>query len=195
MAGTADREVLQPARDEAPRLVVAEARAARSRAGRRRARAAVLVGGEPEEGVLLLDRLGHGVVHRALAVNQLGLGLELLASDAVEARVDALVDVAVVVDPLQELPDELLVPVVGRPNEEVVRRVEASRELPPDLRDPVDVLLRRQALLRASRETFVACSSTPVRKNVSSPRCRWCRAKTSAATVVYACPMCGVEFT
>ena len=47
----------------------------------------------------------------------------------------------------------------------------------------------------ATRYTFDACSSVPVRKNVSSARCLWWRVRMSAAIVVYACPMCGVEFT
>ena len=64
---------------------------------------------------------------RALAVDELVLGLELLAADAVEAGVDVLVDVAVVVDALQELLDEALVALVGRADEEVVLRVDASR--------------------------------------------------------------------
>ena len=39
------------------------------------------------------------------------------------------------------------------------------------------------------------CSSVPVRKNTSSPRCRWCRARMSAASVEYACPRCGSALT
>ena len=58
----------------------------------------------------------------AEAVDEIGLALELLAADAVQPRVDVLVDVAVVVDPLQELLDEALVALVGRADEEVVRR-------------------------------------------------------------------------
>ena len=39
------------------------------------------------------------------------------------------------------------------------------------------------------------CSSVPVRKKTSSPRCRMCRASTSAAIVEYAWPRCGSALT
>ena len=103
---------------------------------------------QPEEPVALLDPLGLPVVLRALAVDEIRLRLECLAADAVEARVDVLVDVPVVVELLQESLDEALVLLVARADEEVVRRVEALRELTPDDRDLVGVLLRRQSLLR-----------------------------------------------
>ena len=73
----------------------------------------VLVGGETEEPVLLLEPLGLDAVIRALPVDELVLGLERLAADAVEAGVDVLVDVAVVIDPLQEVLHELLVALVA----------------------------------------------------------------------------------
>ena len=47
----------------------------------------------------------------------------------------------------------------------------------------------------AACATLAPCSSVPVRKKTSSPRWRWWRASASAATVVYACPRCGSEFT
>ena len=85
-----------------------------------------------------------------MPVDELLLRLERLAADAVAARVDVLVDVvaSVVADPLQELLDEPLVAVVARPDEEVVRDVEAGGELPPRTDDAVRVLLRLEALLR-----------------------------------------------
>ena len=146
---TADREVLQPARDERPGLV-------RPEPGQHPVGALVvegeqllLVRGEPEEPVPLLDPLGLDVVLGALAVDELVLGLEGLAANAVEPRVDALVDVlaAVVPDPRQELLDEPLVPVVARADEEVRRHAEAGGERPPRLDDPVRVLLRSKTLL------------------------------------------------
>ena len=57
----------------------------------------LLVGREPEEPVALLDPLGHDVVLGALAVDELLLRLERLAADAVEPRVDVLVDVVAAV--------------------------------------------------------------------------------------------------
>ena len=86
----------------------------------------------------------------ALPVHELRLRLEGLAPDAVQARVDVLVDVVatVVPDPLQELLHEPFVAVVARPDEEVVGDVEAGGERPPRLDDAVDVFLRGEALLR-----------------------------------------------
>ena len=113
LARAADREVLQAAGDEAPRLVVAEAGQHEVRPLVVEREQPVLVGREPEEPVLLLDPLGLDVVVGALAVDELVLGLERLAADAVEPGVDVLVDVAVVVDPLQEVLDEALVALVA----------------------------------------------------------------------------------
>ena len=115
LARPADREVAQPTRDEAPNLVEAELRLQEVVPLVVEREQCVLIAREAEEVVLLLDPLGHGAVERALAVDQLVFGLERLAADAVEARVDVFVDVAVVVDPLQELPDERLVSLIARP--------------------------------------------------------------------------------
>ncbi len=82
---------------------------------------------------------------RALAVDKVGLRLERLTADAVETRVDALVHVTVVVDPLEKVANESLVPLVRRPNEEVRLRADATRELSPHLGDTIDVLLRPEA--------------------------------------------------
>ena len=106
LARAADREVAQPARDEAPHLVEPERRLHEVRPLVVELEQLVLIRRETEEVVLLLDPLGLRVVERAHAVDELLLGLEGLAADAVEAGVDVLVDVAVVVDPLQELADE-----------------------------------------------------------------------------------------
>ena len=149
LAGPADREVLEPSGDERPCLVRAEPGQDEVRALVVEREQLLLVRGEPEEPVRLLDPLGLDVVLRALPVDQLVLVLERLASDAVEARIDVLVDVlaAVVADPEQELLDEPLVLVVARPDEEVVGHVEAGGERPPRLHDLVRVLLRLEALL------------------------------------------------
>ena len=82
----------------------------------------------------------------AQPVDEVGLALELLAADAVQARIDVLVDVPVVVDPLQELLDEPFVPLVGRADEEVVLGIYLSRKLAPVLDDVVDVGLRIETL-------------------------------------------------
>ena len=116
----ADREVAQAALDEAAGLVVAEVRQDEVRALVVELKQLLLVRGEAEEPVLLLDPLRHGAVIGTLAVDELGLGLERLAAVAVQPRVDVLVDVAVVVDALEEILDESLVALIAGANEEVV---------------------------------------------------------------------------
>jgi hypothetical protein len=106
-----------------------------------------LVRGEAVEVVLLLDPLGWDPVLGAQPVDEVGLALELLAADAVQARIDVLVDVPLVVDPLQELLDEPLVALVGRADEEVVLGIYLPRKLAPVLDDVVDVRLRIETLL------------------------------------------------
>src|SRR5206468_12525328 len=108
MARATEAEVLQATLDERARLVVTEARQDKVRPRVVEVEQGLLKGGELEEVVRLLDSLGHSPVNGALAVDQLGLRLELFTADAVETGVDVLVDVAVVVDPLDELLDESL---------------------------------------------------------------------------------------
>src|ERR671934_2562354 len=108
LARAAEAEVLQPARDKRARLVVAEPR--QDEVGPRviQVEQLLLERRKPEEVVLLLDPLRLDAVLRTLALDELGLRLERLASDAVEPRVGVLVDVAVVVNPLDEVLDEAL---------------------------------------------------------------------------------------
>ena len=90
----------------------------------------LLEGREREEPVpLLLPRQFDLVDRAAVAVLDLGLGLEVGAARAIPALVGALVDVPVVVDPLHDLLDLLHVPLVCGPDEEVVGRVHFRRQL------------------------------------------------------------------
>ena len=147
LAGAADREVLEATLDEAARLVRPESR--QDEVGALvQLEQLLLEGREAEEPVALLDPLRHRVVLGALSVDEIVLGLERLAADAIQPGVHVLVDVPVVVQRLQESLHEPLVLLVARADEEVVRRIEAFRELTPDDRDLVGVLLRGQALLR-----------------------------------------------
>jgi hypothetical protein len=107
---------------------------------------AVLIRREAEEVVRLLDPLGRDPVLGAQTVDQVGLALELLAADAVQAAVDVLVDVAVVVDALQERLHEAVMALVGRADEEVVLGTDALRQRPPLLDDLVDVRLGIESL-------------------------------------------------
>ena len=76
------------------------------------------------------------------AVDELRLELERLAADAVETGVDVFVDIAVVVDALEEVTNELRVLRVRGADEEVRLGVDSTRQLAPGDRDAVDVLLR-----------------------------------------------------
>ena len=87
----------------------------------------VAVTAELEEVVLLLHVIDRPAVDRAVAVDQLVLGVVRLTRDAVEAFVRAELDVARLVAGVQQLLDALVVPSVGRADEVVVRDVE---ELP-----------------------------------------------------------------
>ena len=98
-----------------------------------------------EEVRLLLRRLHLAAAVGALAVDELGLGEERLARRAVHALVVALVDVALLVELFEDLLDLLFVVVVGRADELVVRGVHDVPVRADDLRDLVDVFLRRDA--------------------------------------------------
>ena len=178
-------DVVQALLDERERLVVAVARQDPVGALLEQPLERLLEGREPEEPVLLLLALELDQVDRALvALDQLGVRLEVGAARAVVALVGPLVDVAGVIDALQHLLDLRAVPRIGGADEEVVRRVDERRHG-----------LNRSAFLSASSRglmpsfsaasaTGSPCSSVPVRKKTSSPRWRMCRASTSAAIVV-----------
>ena len=85
LAGARDAEVAQAACDERARLVVAEVGQDEIGPLVVEREQPILVGGEPEEVVLLLDPLRRREVVRAEPVRrQLVLGLERLAADAVQ---------------------------------------------------------------------------------------------------------------
>ena len=129
--GAAEREVAQAALDERERLVVAVAR--RDEVGPLGVELLerLLEGRQPEEPVVLLLDLELDLVDRAaVAVLELGLGLEVGAARAVPALVGAGVDVAVVVDALDDLGDLRHVLRVGGADEEVVGGVDAWRRAP-----------------------------------------------------------------
>jgi hypothetical protein len=104
----------------------------------------LLEGRQAEKPVALLDPFGPGPMLRAQPVGrELLLGLELLAADAVQARVRVLVDMAVVVNPLDELLDETVMSLIGGANEEVGTRADPGGKRTPILLDePIDERLR-----------------------------------------------------
>ena len=93
LARATDAEVAEPAGDECPRLVVAVGRAYEIRTLVVDPQQSLLVGGEPKEVVLLLDPFGVDVMDRTFPLDQIVGRVERLATDAVVAGVDALVDV------------------------------------------------------------------------------------------------------
>ena len=156
----------------------------------------VLVAREPEEVVLLGHVLDRRAVDRAAqAVDELVFLVVELAADAVEALVGVELDVAGVVDPLEELLHRAVVAGLGGADEVVVGDVEAVPGLAEEGAVAVGPLAGVTPCASAARWIFRPCSSVPVRNTTSSPQSRRQRASTSAATVVYACPMWGASFT
>ena len=102
------------------------------------------VRGKPEEVVLLADVLHGPAVDRALAVDELVLRVVELARDAVQAFVDAEVDVVttVVVDGAQQSLDGVDVSTLRRADVVVVGDVQASPDLAPARLHLVDPRLR-----------------------------------------------------
>ena len=99
------------------------------------------------EEVVVLLHLDHGSpVHGAVAVDQLVLGVVVLARDAVEARVRGQLDEPVVVDPLEELLHDGVVPWLGGADEVVVGDVEPPPGLLEAGRRAVRPLLRGHAV-------------------------------------------------
>ena len=126
----AQRDVAQPAPEERVRLVVAVAGGDEAGPIGVQLLERLLEGGEPEEPVVLLLDLQHDLVDRAaVAVLELGVGLEVGAARAVPALVVAGIDVAVVVNALDDLGDLLHVLAIRGADEEVVRHVERGRQL------------------------------------------------------------------
>ena len=127
--GARERDVLQAALDERERLVVADARRDEVGVLLVELLEALLEGAQREEVVLLAVALELDVVDRApVALLDLVLDLEVGAARAVPALVQALVDVAVVVDALEDVLDAADVLGVRGADEEVDRGLELGRQ-------------------------------------------------------------------
>ena len=127
----ADGDVGQPAFDETQDLVPADVRLQKMRMRREMVEERLLVFRKPEEMVLLADPFGlDRRVQLAIAVDEILLLLELFATDAVPAFVDAFVDVAGAVNPPRQIGHSGLVPRLRGPDEIVERDVEAPPRLP-----------------------------------------------------------------
>ena len=168
----ADGEVLEPALHEGAHLV--HPALGKDEAGPVgvELQEGLLVLGEPEEVGFLLQ-VRHGVAEvGALAVDDLVLGEEGLAGDAVGTRVGGLVDVPRRLQPLQEGQDAPLVALLGGADEVVVGDQQGL---------PQRVVARTTRSARAFGAmpsaaavfwTFWPCSSVPVARTT---RMRWSR--------------------
>ncbi len=116
----------------------------------------VLVLAQGEEVVLLLDPVRLCPVRLALAVDQVILTLERFARDAVEALVQPLEDVPVLVDPRQQSLHRLHMTPIRRANEVVVRDSQRLPRLLERHRHPVTERLRLQPLLRSTLRHILA---------------------------------------
>ena len=141
------RDVLEPAPDERERLVAAKVGPHELGPLGVEALERLLKGAEAEEPVLLALPEQRDLVDRAGVVRAaLGLGLEVGAARAVPALVEALVDVAVVVHPLDDLLHLRHVLGVGGADEEVVGPVDAPGQLAETRRVGVDQVPRGDPL-------------------------------------------------
>ena len=141
------RDVFEAASNEGKRLVSAEVRLDHSRVLLVHPFEVVLEGREPEKPVLLLLAVERDLVDQAgITGTDLVLPLEVGAARAVPAFVGSLVDVPVLLHPLDHRLDPFDVALVGGANEKVVRRIDLRHHVAEALGAAVDQLLRREAL-------------------------------------------------
>ncbi len=127
--GAGDGDVAQPSSDEPQGLVALGDGSDEVGVAVVVVQEALLERAELEEVVVLLHLDHRSPVHGAVAVDQLVLGVVVLARDAVQARVGSQLDEPVVVDPLEELLDDGVVARLGGADEVVVGDVEALPRL------------------------------------------------------------------
>ncbi len=188
-----DGEILQALRDERDDLVASGVRAHEVGLVLVELEQAVLELAQLEEVVLLLQQLERLGVDRADlqalegsgAVDDLRLWLELLTTHAVERLVLARVDVARVVQPLEEHLHVLLMALLRGADEVVVGDVERLQQREPALGDElVHPLLRRDVVRRCGAEHLlavlvgagqhpgvIAAVAVPTRERVDGHRC------------------------
>ena len=130
-SGPRDREVAEPSFDEGDHLVAAEVRQHEVGVFLVELEKRLLVLGQREEVVLLFEHLDRDPVDGAVAVDQLLLLLEVLTRHAIGPAVGAEVDLAPVVEALNEGLDPVRVPLLRRADEVVVRDLEPAPDLGP----------------------------------------------------------------
>ena len=140
-SGPRDGEVAEPSLDERDHLVAAEVRQHEFGVLLVELEKRLLVLGQREEVVLLFEHLDGDPVDGAVAVDQLLLLLEVLAGHAVRPAVGAEVDLAPVVEALDEGLDPVRMPLLRRADEVVVRDLEPAPDLGPFRDHLIDPLL------------------------------------------------------
>jgi len=182
--GARDREVAQAALHKRQHLVAPRVRTDEARVGIVVGQQLVLVRRQLEEPALLVHDLERAVARRAgVALRGLLGGVEGLAGDAVEALVGSLVDVAAVVEDLDERRHAALVTRLGGTYEVVVGDVEQAPGLLIARRHGVGPLLRRHVvggrglldllavLVQSGEEVHVIAEKAPVaRERIAGDR-------------------------
>jgi len=107
----------------------------------------ILVFGKAEEIALFLGLLHRAVAVRAFMIDQLGFRPEGLAGRAVPALVFALVDIAFVIELLENVLDGLDMVLVRGADEAVIGNIEQLPELLDPVHNVVDIGLWRDALV------------------------------------------------
>ena len=165
----ADAEVAEPLAQPAEHLVAEVLRLAEGRVLGVQPLEPLLVGGEPEEVVVLLQPLRlEGRMVRAAAVDELLIGLELVAAGAVPAGVDALVDVAGRLGAAHHLDRGHRVVRIGGADEPIEADAEALEGRLPGGGPRIDQLVRRRRRARARRAPRWR-SARPGRSGSASP--------------------------
>ena len=148
--GARDRQVLEPALDEAHDLVATLLRADELRMRLIVGEQPVLIGREAEEVALLLDPIDRGALGATAdaILAQLGLGFSVvgLVANRVPAGIGRLVDVAVRLHPPPDLLGRAVVARLGGADEVVVGQAERRDHLLEQRRIAVGQLARRELL-------------------------------------------------
>jgi hypothetical protein len=109
-----------------------------------------------EKIVGFLDRLRGRLVVRATAVDQFPLGVKAFAPEAIKAFVFAEIDVAGIVDTLQDRLYHCHMARVGGADEIIVGNVQLRPQFPEKAADLIHVLPRRPVLLLGGADDFVS---------------------------------------
>ena len=117
-----------------------------------------------------------------------------LTGDTIPSFVFSQIDIAILLDLLKDFFYAAAMPILGCPNEIIVRDVEVVPQGFEFIYHAINKFYGRFiAGFGAAFWIFCPCSSVPVRKNTSRFFALLYRASASAAMVVYEWPMCGMS--